>query len=152
MEILKIDLRYCNDLANILSTDFKLHKFLGTNEKMAEITGNDYYKGCLEWEDKRNACNFCILYKNMAIGSISYVHENLETASFGMWIASEYWNMGLGTDILKIFMKMVKENKYMYLTGSIQKCNLRSKRMCEKCGAIFKEDEDRWYPTFKLKE
>lgn len=47
-------------------------------------------------------------------------------------------------------MKMIKESGYMYLTATIQKWNPRSKRMCEKCGATFKEDENKWYPIFIL--
>ncbi|OAA90775.1 GNAT family N-acetyltransferase [Clostridium ljungdahlii] len=148
LEIVKLNPKYCDILANILSTDIALHKFLSPNQAMLEISGDDYYKGCLNWENKRNGHNFCILSNKIPIGSISYIHKDTESASVGMWISSTYWNLGLGTQILEIFMTMIEKNNYMYLIGSIQKWNPRSKRMFEKCGAIFKEDENRWYPTF----
>jgi len=150
LQIINLDRKYCGILANILSEDVSLHKFLSPNQVMSEISGDDYYNGCLDWETKRDGHNFCILSNKVPIGSISYVHKGAEIASVGMWISSEYWNKGLGTHILKLFMKMVKESGYMYLTGTIQKWNPRSKRMCEKCGATFKEDENKWYPTFIL--
>ncbi|MFA7673894.1 MAG: GNAT family N-acetyltransferase [Clostridia bacterium] len=150
LEIVKLDRKYCDVLAKILSTDASLHKFLSPNQVMSEMFGEDYYNSCLNWETKKNGQNFCILFNKVPIGSISYAHKDTETASVGMWISSGYWNTGLGTQILKIFMEVVRSNGYSYLTGSIQKWNPRSKRMCEKCGATFKEDENKWYPTFIL--
>ena len=150
LEIVKLDRKYCDALASILSADASLNKFLSSNKVMSEVSGDDYYNVCLDWEAKVDGHNFCILYNKVPMGSISYVHKDAETASVGIWISSEYWNKGLGIQVLKIFKKMLKENGYMYLTGTIQKWNPRSKRMCEKCGATFKEDENKWYLTFIL--
>jgi RimJ/RimL family protein N-acetyltransferase len=150
LKIVNLDGKYCDELAAILSTDSSLHKFLSPDQLMTEISGDDYYSGCADWETKKDGRVFCVLFEQTPIGSISYVHKDALTASVGMWVASEFWNKGLGAQILNIFTKMVKDYGYKYLTGVIQKWNPRSKSMCEKCGAIFKEDQIKWYPTLRL--
>jgi len=150
LEIVKLDIKYCAALAEIISTDASLHKWLTPSKSMRTISSDEYYQSCREWETKKNGVNFCILYEGTPIGSISYAHKDDETAAYGMWIASEYWNRGHGTDALEKFKKIVKDAGYAFLTGSIEKSNPRSKRICEKCNANFTEDENRVYPLFIL--
>lgn len=141
---------YCNTLAAILSSDTALRHYLSPEQDIRKITGVEYYRGCLNWETKKSGHCFCILLDDRPIGSISYTRKSDSTAAFGVWLSSEYWNHGYGTELFTQFKKAVKADGYKFLTGSIQKSNLRSKRMCEKCGAIFEEDENRWYPYFAL--
>ena len=104
----------------------------------------------MDWEKRKNGYCYAILADRVPIGSISYTHETNEAATAGVWIKSDLWNKGYGTRILSQFKDIVKEKGYKQLTGSIHKSNPRSKRMCEKCGATFTEDADRWYPLFEL--
>lgn len=150
LEIVRLDRRYCDSIAKILSTDKLLHDFLSPNLSMDEISGYDYYNGCIKWEAKSNGYTYCILYNKLPIGSISYAHKTHKTAAVGMWISSNYWGKGLGTQILKLFITILKKNGYSYLAGDIQKWNPRSKRMCEKCGATFQEDDNKWYLEIKM--
>jgi len=164
IEIVKLDMKYCNILAETMSTDTDLHVFLYQSPKQSIpiISATEYYERCRAWEAKKNGVNFCILADDIPIGSISYTHEANQTAGVGMWIASKYWNMGYGTTILGQFKQIVKEAGYAFLIGSIQKTNPRSKRMCEKLGATFPDNipkapgghdidhETKWYPLFTL--
>lgn len=145
LDIVKLERQHCDELAIILSTDCKLHKFLSQNKKLIEITGDEYYKGCLEWEIKKKGECFCILLSGNPIGSISYVHRNIETASVGLWTSSDYWNNGVGSYIIKKFIILMKKKGYSYLKVTIQKYNIRSKKLFERCGAKFTEDKSRWY-------
>jgi len=150
LKITKLDIQYCKALAKIISTDALLHQALTPSQEMREVTAAEYYQTCREWESKKNGVNFCILSEGTPIGSISYVHENETTASYGMWLASAYWNNGYGTIALQLFKETLKSAGYAFLTGSIQKSNPRSKRICEKSGATFTEDNNRWYPLIGL--
>ena len=150
IEILKLDKTHSDILANILSADGALHEFLTPNQAMKLISGDEYYDGCLEWEKRKNGCCYTVLIDGVPIGSISFTHKADNTATVGAWIKSDLWNLGYGTQILSKFKGIVKAKGYKYLTGSILKSNPRSKRMCEKCGAAFTEDIDRWYPMFLL--
>lgn len=136
--------------ARILSTDHLLHGFLSPRQEMSEVTPEDYYEKCMEWERRKNGNCFCILLDNSPVGSISMVHNSEETASTGLWIESAYWNMGLGTEALTIFKEIVKRRGYKFLKASILKNNPRSKRIFEKCGAVFEEDDLRWYAAIAL--
>lgn len=150
IEILKLDKTHSDILANILSYDRALHKILSPSQAMTLISGEEYYTGCIEWKKRKNGCCYTVLIDDVPIGSISYTHKAEDTAAVGAWIKSDLWNHGNGTRILSQFKGIVKAEGYKYLAGSILKSNPRSKRMCEKCGAVFTEDMDRWYPIFEL--
>lgn len=150
LKIMRLERKYCDELAVILSTDYRLHKFLSENEEMIEISRDRYYEGCIDWQLKKRGYCFCIMLDGIPIGSISYVHKDFETASVGMWISSNYWNKGFGTYILKEFMEIVKNKGYKFIVVTIQKKNLRSKRMCEKYGSIFKSDRNKWYIKIRI--
>ena len=47
---------------------------------------------------------------------------------------------------------IVKEEGYAYITASILKSNIASKRLWEKYNAIFLEDTERYYPVMELSQ
>jgi len=150
IEIVELDMQYCGELAKIISTDACLHEFLTPSKEMQTISATEYYQSCREWEYRKNGVNFCILANELPIGSISYIRKCNKMAAYGMWISSACWNRGYGTDALAQFKKIVKNAGFAFLTASIPKDNPRSWRVCEKLGAEFLEDTDRWYPLFSL--
>lgn len=83
-----LDEKYSNDLAEILSTDEKLHRELSPNSKLIIIDGIEYLKGCMKWENKKKGKCFAIVNDTKAIGSISFTHKDEKTASIGYWIKS----------------------------------------------------------------
>ncbi|MGL5415967.1 MAG: hypothetical protein ACRDAU_09935 [Clostridium sp.] len=42
LKIMRLERKYCDELAVILSTDYRLHKFLSENEEMIEISRDRY--------------------------------------------------------------------------------------------------------------
>lgn len=45
--------KYSNELAEILSTDEKLHRELSPNSKLVIIDGMEHLSGCMKWENKK---------------------------------------------------------------------------------------------------
>ena len=164
IEIAKLEMKHCDALAEIMSTDTDLHAFLYETppSPMPAVSATKFYENSKAWETKKNGVTFSILTDGVPIGTISYIHEDEQTASVGMWITSTHWNGGYGTAALSQFKDIVKAAGYAFLTGSIQKTNPRSKRVAEKLGATFPMDierapgghaidhDNKWYPCFVL--
>lgn len=52
----------------------------------------------------------------------------------------------------KEMLLIVKAEGYTYVTASILKSNIASKRLWEKYNAIFQEDTERYYPIIDLSQ
>ena len=76
----QLSLKYSDELAEILSTDKKLHKELSPNSKLTTINGLEYVQGCIKWETKKRGRCFAIVKNDRAVGSISFVHKDDEIA------------------------------------------------------------------------
>lgn len=146
----QLSLKYGDELAEILSTDKKLHKELSPNSKLTTINGLEYVQGCIKWETKKRGRCFAIVKNDRAVGSISFVHKDDEIASLGYWIKSDAWGQGICTQAFKQMLLIVKELGYASVTASILKENIASKKIWEKYNATFKEDDERYYPIIKL--
>lgn len=97
--------KYSNDLAEILSTDEKLHRELSPNSKMIIINGIKYLKGCMKWENKKKGKCFAIVKDNKSIGSISFAHKDEKTAGIGYWIKSNIASKRLWEKYNAIFLE-----------------------------------------------
>ena len=96
IEIVKLDIKHCDALAEIMSTDTDLYGFLSTNPNQPVVSPTAFFDVCRAWEAKKNGVTFSILADGVPIGTISYIHEDEQTASVGMWITSAHWNSGHG--------------------------------------------------------
>nr|WP_307992383.1 GNAT family N-acetyltransferase [uncultured Niameybacter sp.] len=147
-----LDEKYSNDLAEILSTDEKLHRELSPNSNMVIIDGIEYLKGCMKWENKKRGKCFAIVKNAKAIGSISFSYKDEKTAGIGYWIKSNEWGNGFCSQAFKEMLLIVKGEGYTHVTASIFKSNIASKRLWEKYDAIFLEDTERYYPIIDLSQ
>ena len=145
-----LDIGYCNDLAELLNSDEKLHLALSPNSPLKNITGNDYYEGCRAWEVRKNASNFVILYNEKPIGSISFHKRDNLTAGCGYWIESSLWGKGYGKEAFSLFLPIIKKAGYKYVTSNILKSNEASLRIWAKYTTDIIEDEDRYSPIICL--
>lgn len=152
LKIREINEKYSNELAEVLSTDEKLHRQLSLNSKMMVIDGTEYLKGCRKWESKKDGKCFAVVNDNKAIGSISFAYKDEKTASIGYWIKSNEWGKGFCTQAFKEILLIAKREEYTYVTASILKRNIISKRIWENYNATFLEDIDRYYPTIELSQ
>lgn len=148
--IKKLDMVYCNDMAELLNSDKKLHLALSPNSPHTKITGKEYYDGCKSWEIRKNGSNFVILYDEKPIGSISYHKRNDLMAGCGYWIESDLWGKGYGKEAFSIFLPMLKNAGFESVTASILKENTPSWKIWSKYTTDIKEDEYRYTPIIKL--
>lgn len=146
----KLDLVYCNDMAELLNSDEKLHLALSPDRPYTYITGQEYYEGCEAWAIRKNGNNFVILYDAKPIGSISYHKKNSLTAGCGYWIKSSLWGKGYGKEAFSMFLPIIKNADYKYVTASILKDNIASWKIWAKYTKDIQEDEYRYTPLIKL--
>ena len=146
----KLDIVYCNDMAELLNTDEKLHLALSPNRLHTSITGQEYYDVCKAWELRKKGNNFVVLYDEKTIGSISYHKENSLLAGCGYWIKSSLWGKGYGKEVFSMFLQIIKNVGYEYVTASILKDNVASWKIWTKYTIDIKEDEYRYTPLIKL--
>lgn len=146
----KLDIVYCNDMAELLNSDEKLYLALSPNSPHTSITGQEYYDGCKAWEIRKNGNNFVVLYDEKPIGSISYHEQNSLTAGCGYWIESSLWGKGYCKEAFSMFLPIIKNAGYEYVTASILKDNLASWKIWTKYTKEIKEDEYRYKPLIKL--
>lgn len=146
----KLDIVYCDDMAELLNSDKKLHLALSPNSPHTKITGQEYYDGCKAWEKRKKGNNFVILYDEKPIGSISYHEKNNLTAGCGYWIESGLWGKGYGKEAFSLFLTIIKNADFEYVTASILKENIASWGIWSKYTSDIKEDEYRYTPLIKL--
>lgn len=150
IEIIKLEKIYCDDIAEILSTDIKLHNAISSSTPLKRITGYEYYNGCLAWEKRKSGSNHIILYDEKPIGSISYHTIDNLTAGCGYWIKSNLWNKGYGKEAFSKFLQIIKNAGFKYVTASILKGNEASWKLWTKYTDHMKEDELRYTPIIML--
>ncbi|WFR59991.1 GNAT family N-acetyltransferase [Anaerocolumna sp. AGMB13025] len=146
-----IDIVYCDYLAELLNSDENLYLALTPNSPRKNITGNDYYVGCKEWEVRKNGSNFVILYNERPIGSISFYKRDDSTAGCGYWIESLLWGKGYGKEAFSLFLPIIKNAGFEYVTANILKSNEASLKIWTKYTTDIKENEDRYAPIICLK-
>lgn len=112
----------------------------------------EYLSGCMKWENKKRGKCFAIVKGTKSIGSISFAYKDEKTASIGYWIKSNEWGKGFCSQAFQKMLLIVKEEGYTYVTASILKSNIASKRIWEKYNAIFLEDTQRYYPIMELSQ
>lgn len=150
LEIIRLDIFYCETIANILSTDSRLHSSLSTNSPQVKITAQEYYDGCKAWEKRKHGHNFIITCDRIGIGSISYHRKNNDTAGCGYWIESSLWGKGIGTMAFSKFLPIIQNAGFKYVTANILKDNIASLQIWKKYTNDIKESEDRYTPLIKL--
>lgn len=150
IEIKKLDLTYCDEIANILSSDEKLHTALTPNRPCRMISGKEYYEGCKAWELQKNGVNYVILDNGAPIGSISYSKKDALTARCGYWIKSSLWGKGYCTKSFALFLPIVKKAGFSFLTASIIKDNKASLKIWAKYTDNIKIHGDRYIPVVEL--
>jgi RimJ/RimL family protein N-acetyltransferase len=73
---------------------------------------------------------------NKIIGNISIYQEDSRSKSVNLWIIQEYWNKGIGTEVLKgiaaHYKKEMKTTKIESLYATCDGRNIGAKRMLEK--------------------
>ena len=148
--IKELDFKYSGQLAEILSTDEKLHRKLSPNSELTLISALEYMQGCKKWEATKNGKCFAIVWEKQAVGSISFRHKDDETAGVGYWLKSDMWGKGICTQAFKHIITVLQNTEYKYVTASILKENIASKRIWEGYNATFREDDKRYYPKIKL--
>ncbi|WP_026891771.1 GNAT family N-acetyltransferase [Lacrimispora aerotolerans] len=146
-----IDKVYCNDLAELLNSDEKLHLAFSLNSPRKNITGNEYYEGCKAWEIRKNGSNFVILYNERPIGSISFYKRDDSTAGCGYWLESRLWGKGYGKETFSLFLPIIKKAGFKYVTADILKSNEASLRIWARYTTDIKENDDRYFPIICLK-
>lgn len=146
----KLGIVYCRDMAELLNSDQKLHFALSPNKPHTRITRKEHYDGCKEWELRKNGSNYVILYDEKPIGSISYHNKNKLIAGCGYWIKSSLWGRGYGKETFSIFLPIIKNAGYEYVTASISKDNIASWKIWANYTKDFNEDEHRYAPIIKL--
>lgn len=150
LDIVKLDIAYCTDIAEILNSDNRLHMALTPNCPHKETAGQEYFDKCMAWESRKNGCNFIIINNGKPIGSISYCEKNYKIAGCGYWIKSNLWGNGYGTEAFSMFLPIIKNAGYKYVTASILKENEASLKIWAKYTTDIKESENRYIPTIKL--
>ncbi len=137
-------------MAKILSTDRWLHQELAGSLPIMRVTGDGYDAGCRAWEARKHGTCYAITNDGVAIGSISFAPAGDGAASVGYWIRSDLWNRGYGTCALMQMKEILKAAGYRSMTASILKTNSASKKVWEKCGAVFTESGERCFPHVTL--
>jgi ribosomal-protein-alanine N-acetyltransferase len=139
IKLRKIDDYFASQLVELLNTDSSLQDSLGMGKH--EISRDEFIKHNNEWCKSRNSEVFAIVIDGIAIGIISLSHQNIEEkkAQVGYWIGSNfgsnYWRKGYTGQAFSQILDYAQRKGIKYLTAEIEKENLASKRIWEKCGA-----------------
>ncbi len=144
---------HADSLIYFLNYDKQLQQFMYPgNQKTELITKEIFLKTNQEWIKNRNAYMFAIIVDSTVIGmtTLTILPESNAVASSGVWIASQYWNMGYSTQRLLLLIDYAKAYQIKELTSKIRKDNPASKRVWEKCNASFTEDEQYYYAVVSL--
>lgn len=150
LDIIKMDIFYCEAIAKILSSDRKLHYSLSPNSLQAQITAQEYYNGCKAWEKRKDGYNFIIACDGLSIGSISYHRKNNDVAGCGYWIESSLWGKGFGTEAFAKFLPIIQNAGFKYVTANIIMENKASLQIWKKYTNDIKESEGRYTPLIRL--
>lgn len=149
-----LTLQYSERIAEILSTDEKLHMMMNSSKPMKKTDAEEYFIVCSEWCKKRNAILFAILLDNVPIGSISICDIDFKSraAKTGYWIESAQWGKGYMTKAFALVITKAKEMEIKTLTCSIRKDNPASISLWQKYGASITEKDDRIFPLLNIDE
>lgn len=148
--IKNIEDKYVIHLVNILNNDSMLLYALGSKKnKISEGTFTDYNK---KWCKSRNAEIFAIVLDDIAIGTISLSHQDLDkhTAQIGYWIGSKYWRNGYTSEAFFQVLNIARKKGIKCVSATIKKDNLPSKKVWEKYGANIRLVDDRYNVSITL--
>ncbi len=147
-----LNLSHSKRLAEIISTDSKLHMKLSPSKPQESTSAEELYRVCKAWEDKNNAVCYCIINNGVPIGTISVSHRDFEnkTAKCGYWIESNCWGKGYTTEAFKLAIEEARQAGIELLTASILKDNLASIALWKRQGALLREKDGRVFPTLIL--
>ena len=81
-----------------------------------------------------------------------YGHVDDETPSFAISLYKEYRGMGIGTELMRQMLELLRKNGYKKASLSVQRANY-AVRMYRKVGfAVFREDEEEYIMVNDLQE
>ena len=142
--------KYLNDLVNILNTDKKLSKRLGSDRRPLSCAKFVAYNK--QWSKKNKAEIYAIIMHHEAIGliSLSRIDRSTQTARIGYWIASKYWNKGYTSKAFAQMLDLAKEANIKLISCSISKKNRESKVIWQKFNAEFIDKGDNIVPLLHI--
>lgn len=147
-----LNIFYSKRLAEIISTDEKLHMDLSASKPLESTSAEEFYRVCKAWEDKNSAVCYCILNNGVPVGTISVSHRDFEnkTAKCGYWIESSCWGKGYTTKAFELAIEEARQSGIELLTASILKDNLASIALWKRQGASLQRKGGRVFPTLFL--
>ncbi|GAA0124340.1 GNAT family N-acetyltransferase [Clostridium sp. ATCC 25772] len=146
----KINNTFANELVKILNTDNKLQDSLGA--KKSNISHNEFIIYNNHWSKVNNAEIFAILYKEIAIGTISLSHQNikLKKAEIGYWISSKYWKKGYTSEAFSQILNYAKSKGIKHLSSKIKKDNIPSRKIWINKGSKIELIDDYFFVSMML--
>ncbi|AKA72193.1 GNAT family N-acetyltransferase [Clostridium scatologenes] len=148
--IKNIEDKYVIQLVNILNNDSMLLYALGSKKnKISEGTFTEHNR---KWCESRNAEIFAIVLDDIAIGTISLSHQDLDKhiAQIGYWIGSKYWRNGYTSEAFFQVLNIARKKGIKCVSATIKKDNLPSKKVWEKYGANIRLVDDRYNVSITL--
>lgn len=129
--------KHAKDLSNILNSDTKLRPEL---ELESLISEDDFLAQTNTWILNNNSESFAIMQDQQAIGliSLSHIKQNEKSARIGYWLASSYWNQGIGTRAFEAVLQVAKNKKLKSVSATIPESSIASLKIWQKFGATLK--------------
>lgn len=150
--IADLTLEHSASLAQILSTDERLHCTLSQEQEMREVQGGEYFITCMQWAERRHGICHAILLNGQVIGSISLANIDYEgrSASAGYWLASHHWGKGYATTAFALLISRAREMGIKTLTCTIHADNAASLALWRRQGAVFSETDGKFTPVLDI--
>ena len=148
-----LNTKYSRQLAEILNTDTKLGKSLGTGSHETRSPA-DFLENTNKWAKKNDSETFATVLKKegQAIGLISLSHQTATTARIGYWLGSHYWGRGYATEVFSQILDYAAKKGLQEVRATIDKTNVASVKIWEKFKASFVEDNDNLEAEIILKQ
>ena len=130
---------HCEALVEILNTDTRLQKALGSSQT---VNRADFLKACRVWMKKESGQTYTIMLEAYPIGIISISRDarNTDGRKIGYWLTSKQWNKGYGTIAFTQMLLAARAEGATLVAATIPKESLASYRMWQKLGATFTEN------------
>ncbi|WP_307356073.1 GNAT family N-acetyltransferase [Hathewaya limosa] len=97
----------------------------------------EFLKYSDKWCKINNAEVFAIIYKDIAIGTISLSNQDIKNkkAKVGYWSGSKYWGKVYETKAFEKILEYARKKEIIYLSSKIKKNNIASRKIWENKGA-----------------
>ena len=105
---------------------WSVHKSIEDTKAICKMWADEYKNG-----DKYH---WAIVYNNRVIGNIEIVKIIDTTAMIGWQIDSEYWNKGIGSQLLKRLLDWAENNDFEIIELQVRSDNLGAIHLYEKYG------------------